>query len=146
MKKIEIPTFEENNGKRTKFYRFFEILPFTLSVGAIVLLLVLSVFSPVIAAAYILILVLMMFVRALAVAFRTIQGQWILRRFGKVDWEEKLSDLEDSRRFVKISGEMARTPRRFFAKTHAENIARIVKKSKTYPKPSQIYHGVIIAL
>jgi hypothetical protein len=41
MKNIEIP-----QGKRTKFYRFFEILPAFLSYGAIVLMIVLSYFFP----------------------------------------------------------------------------------------------------
>ena len=41
MTDIEIPL-----GKRTKLYRFFEILPGAISIGAILLLIVLSIFSP----------------------------------------------------------------------------------------------------
>ncbi len=146
MKQIEIPTFRERAGKRTKFYRFFEILPFALSLAAIVLLLVLSLVAPALAAIYILILVLMMFVRALAVAFRTVQGQNVLRRYAKIDWAEKLADLENPRRYAKISAEFGRAPRRFFAREHAQNIAKIVKNPRKFPHPSEVYHGVIVAL
>ena len=44
---IEIPL-----GKRTKKYRFLEMLPGLLSYGAIVLLVVLSILSPVLASIY----------------------------------------------------------------------------------------------
>ena len=46
---LEIPL-----GKRTKKYRFFEILPGFFSYGAIILLIVLSIFNPLLASIYLL--------------------------------------------------------------------------------------------
>ena len=48
---LEIPL-----GKRTKKYRFFEILPGFFSYGAIILLIVLSIFNPLLASIYLLII------------------------------------------------------------------------------------------
>ena len=60
MTNIEIPLFKSRNGKRTAKYRFFEILPGFVSIGAIVLLVVLSLFSPLAASVYVLFIVLLM--------------------------------------------------------------------------------------
>ena len=69
MKNIEIP-----QGKRTKFYRFFEILPAFLSYGAIVLMIVLSIFSPFLASVYLILIVATLLVKAIGVAYRTFGG------------------------------------------------------------------------
>ena len=52
MMDLEIPL-----GKRTKKYRFFEILPGFFSYGAIILLIVLSIFNPLLASIYLLIII-----------------------------------------------------------------------------------------
>ena len=51
-KNLEIP-----QGKRTKLYRFLEILPGAISYGAIILLFVLSLIDPVLGAIYLFILI-----------------------------------------------------------------------------------------
>ena len=66
---IEIPL-----GKRTKKYRFFEMLPGVLSYGAIILLVVLSILSPVLASIYLLSIILAAFVKAIAISYRVISG------------------------------------------------------------------------
>ena len=60
---IEIPL-----GKRTKKYRFFEMLPGMLSYGAIILLIILSMVNPVLASIYLLTVILVAFVKAMAIS------------------------------------------------------------------------------
>ncbi|MCP9492814.1 MAG: hypothetical protein NNC23_03915, partial [Candidatus Nanosynbacter sp. P2B_S1_bin.0.1] len=62
---IEIPL-----GKRTKKYRFLEMLPGLLSYGAIVLLVILSIVSPVLASIYLLTIILIAFVKTIAISYR----------------------------------------------------------------------------
>ena len=78
MTDIEIPLFKSRHGKRTVQYRFFEMLPAILSFGAIMLLIVLSMISPLWASVYILAIVLAMFIRSLGIAYRTVQGRIII--------------------------------------------------------------------
>ena len=61
-------------GKRSRLYRFFEMVPAILSYGMIVLLIILSVFNPFLAAIYLLLLVLAVFVKAIGIAYRTLLG------------------------------------------------------------------------
>ena len=78
---IEIP-----QGKRTKFYRFFEILPAALSYGALLLMVVLSVFSPFLASVYLLTIVVLLLVKAINMAYRIITGHRNLEGAMKTDW------------------------------------------------------------
>ena len=80
-KTIELPT-----GKRTRLYRFFEILPFFLSASMVVLLVVLSAISPILSSAYLLIIVIMSLVKAVGIAFRTVQGYKVLQQGMRVNW------------------------------------------------------------
>ena len=80
-KNIEIP-----QGKRTKFYRFFEILPAFLSYGAIVLMLILSIVSPFWASVYLLFIIAALLVKAIGVAYRTFGGYRKMNSALKVDW------------------------------------------------------------
>ena len=87
---IEIP-----DGKRKPLYRFFEILPGVLSYGMIILLFVLSAINPVFGAIYLLLLIAITLVKAIGTAFRTVQGQKTIERAMRVDWHQRLTDLED---------------------------------------------------
>ena len=49
---LEIPV-----GKRKPFYRFLEMLPGMLSYGVIILLILLSIFNPLLASVYLLVLI-----------------------------------------------------------------------------------------
>ena len=87
---IEIPL-----GKRTKKYRFFEMLPGMLSYGAIILLIILSMVNPVLASIYLLTVILVAFVKAMAISYRMISGRNNMERATRVDWSERLNDLEN---------------------------------------------------
>jgi len=94
MTDIEIPT-----GKRTLKYRLFEMLPAFLSYGALVLLVILSLISPTLAAVYLLLVIITLLVKAVGIAFRTIQGHQRLLSAEKVDWHQRVLDGR-SRSFV----------------------------------------------
>ena len=75
---LEIP-----QGKRTPLYRFFEILPGVISYSAIILLFVLSCVDPVIGAIYLFVIIASTLVKAISVAYRTVQGIPEWRNDGK---------------------------------------------------------------
>ena len=67
---IEIPL-----GKRTKLYRFFEMLPAIVSYGAIILLVLLSIINPIIASIYLLVIILTMLVKVVGISYHMISGR-----------------------------------------------------------------------
>lgn len=91
-KVIEIP-----QGKRSFRYRFFEILPFALSVSMVALLPILSWISPVLGSIYLLLIVIMNLVKAVGIAYRMIQGQGMVRSSVKVDWQKRMAELDDAK-------------------------------------------------
>lgn len=143
MTDIEIPL-----GKRTKTYRFFEILPGAISVGAIVLLIVLSIFSPTLAALYILLLVLLTFVRAVTTAYRTIQGRLALQHSTATDWAERLKDLSQPKKALKKYEGLSRLDirRRFELDQHIRNLHAIAAAPEKYPRAADILNVAIITV
>ena len=133
-------------GKRSRKYRFFEILPAVLSVGAIVLLLLLSFLAPTLAALYVLIIILLTFVRAVGVAFRTVQGNVVRHKFAKLSWAKLLDELEHPTEFIANYPKSDQISRKFFAREHAQNLAKIAAHPADFPKPSELYHVAIVAL
>ena len=133
---IEIPS-----GKRTRQYRFFEMLPAILSYGAIILLIVLSIFIPVLAAVYLLLFIFTLLVKAVVVAFQVTHASRILIAARKVDWRGRLDDLEDPQ----ASSTTVAPNKTWNSPLHRENLTRIAADAEAYPKPSSLYHAVIIA-
>ncbi len=82
-------------GKRTFKYRFFEILPGFLSYFMIILLIVLSVINPAVGSIYLLIIITITLVKAVGVAYRTVQGYNIVKKAEKIDWRARMKDLEN---------------------------------------------------
>ena len=78
-KNLEIP-----QGKRTKLYRFLEILPGLISYGAIILLFLLSWLNPVLGSIYLFAIIASTLVKAVAIAYRTIQGYGVIKRASRV--------------------------------------------------------------
>jgi len=139
MNDIEIPL-----GKRTRRYRFFEIVPGAISIGAILLLIILSLISPTLAAAYVLILVFTMFVRAIGVAFRTIQGRVALKRTAKVNWAQWLSELENPAKYAKLRQNDLMS-KEYGMRDHVLNLQRLSEVKDEFPRPSQIINVDMIA-
>jgi cellulose synthase/poly-beta-1,6-N-acetylglucosamine synthase-like glycosyltransferase len=137
MTNIEIPL-----GKRTAWYRFFEMLPGILSYGAIILLFVLSFINPIAGSIFVLLIVITMFVKAIAMAFRTIQGYSVYKKTSRLNWSKRLDSLSDSAAALK---KLQHPNRRIFGiERHIENLTRISQNPGEYPRPQQIYHGIFV--
>lgn len=135
---LEIPL-----GKRTPMYRFFEMVPAILSYGALILLVVLSVFSPLLAAIYLMLIIITLLVKAVGIAYHTIGGRNRLEKAQKLDWAKRLAELEnpkESYAFVQASHSKL-----FGYNVHRENLRLMAADPTLFPKPSQIYNAVIIA-
>lgn len=129
--------------KRTKQYRFFEMLPAILSYGMLVVLVVLSLISPLAAAIYLLLLIITVLVKAVGIATHTITGRNRLNAAQNINWHERLEQLEtpvesyEKERNVHSSG--------FGFEAHKENLRLIAAEPEAFPKPSKLYNAVIIA-
>lgn len=129
--------------KRSRLYRFFEIVPGALSYGMIAVLIILSIVSPFVAAIYLLLLILTLFIKSIGIAFHTIRGHGYLVKAQRVDWHRRLEELEDPiDSYEKLSHQQSSG---FGYKAHQENLRLIAADADNYPKPSQLYQMVLIA-
>lgn len=138
MKDLEIPL-----GKRTRLYRAFEVLPAILSYGMIILLVVLSIISPLIAAVYLLLLIITMVVKAVGIAVDSIIGHRRLVYAQSVDWGARLAELQDPAASYARFG--SRRSRHFADRVHQENLRLMTDQPENFPLPSEIYNAVVIA-
>lgn len=138
MTDLEIPL-----GKRTRLYRFFEMVPGLISYGAIILLIVLSLISPLMAAIYLMIVIITLIVKAIGIAYHTIRGRNMLEGAQRVDWHARLLELEDAAKSYKHHKGIK--SRAFGYRAHIENLQVISAHPADFPKPSQIYNAVIVA-
>ena len=135
---LDLPT-----GKRTFWYRFFEIFPGLISYGILALLVILSIFQPTWAAFYIIFLIALMLFRAVGIAYHSILGRRKMLRAEAIDWHDRLNDLEHpatalenaNDEHIKYEDE----------RTHAENLKKIIAHPEQFPVPSAVYNAVIIA-
>jgi cellulose synthase/poly-beta-1,6-N-acetylglucosamine synthase-like glycosyltransferase len=139
-KGIEIPL-----GKRTRKYRFFEMLPGMMSYLMIILLFVFSLINPLMGAIYLLLVIISMVVKAIGIAIRTIQGNRILKRATAVDWAKRLSELEDAHDcYDRLAGTESSG---YEYEQHLQNLKTVAAAEDGYfPKPSQLYNAVIVAM
>ena len=135
---LEIP-----QGKRTKLYRFFEILPGVISYSAVILLFVLSVLDPVLGAIYLFIIIASTLVKAVGVAYRTVQGYEVVKRAGLVDWRKRMMDLANPHEAYERLRDADNDSYHF--EEHLDNLKLIATMGKEYPDPDKIYHVVIVA-
>lgn len=136
-KNLEIP-----RGKRTFKYRFFEILPGVISYGAVILLFVLSAVEPVLGAIYLFIIIASTLVKAVGVAYRTVQGYEVIKRAEKVDWRARFEDLStphDS--YERLHGTESKS---YHFEEHLENLKLMAAMPGEYPDPSKLLHVVIV--
>ncbi len=136
MTDIEIPI-----GRRTRTYRFFEILPATLSYGFIIILIILSLINPLWAAGYLLLFIFTTFVKSIGIAVRTFQGYDKLKRAQKVNWHRRLSEIIKTQSSKKVSS----NDREWGSGQHYTNLKAIENSPDNYPKAKSLYNAVIIA-
>ena len=135
MTDIEIPL-----GKRTRAYRFFEILPGSLSYLLILLPALLSFINPVIGAIFIIVFIIIWFVKTVGMSYRTIQGYNTLKRAEAIDWKGRLADLEDPAASIK-TGHYRSSWR---SEVHHHNLEQLAATVHAR-KPSDIVNAIIIA-
>ena len=135
---IEIPL-----GKRTFKYRFFEILPAFLSFGAIILMFLLSFFSPFLASLYLLTIITTLFVKAIGIAYRMITGHFQIEKAQKVDWNKRLNELENAEKSLYTLKNQGNNEYEF--KNHLRNLNDIRENPANFPSPSKVKNAVIIA-
>jgi len=135
---IEIPL-----GKRTKKYRFFEMLPGLLSYGAIILLIILSIVNPVLASIYLLTIILVAFVKTIAISYRVVSGHRNMERASRVDWSGRLLDLESPKESYSRLRDIPSGA--LLYKQHLENLRFIsAAEEGHFPKPGNIYNALIM--
>ncbi len=135
---IEIPL-----GKRTFKYRFFEILPAFLSFGAIILMFLLSFFSPFLASLYLLTIITTLFVKAIGIAYRMMTGHFQIEKAQKVDWNKRLEDLDNAEKSLYTLKNQVNNEYEF--KNHLRNLNDIGENPANFPSPSKVKNAVIIA-
>ena len=148
---LEIPL-----GKRTKEYRLLEILPGALSYTMIILLFALSIISPALGSYYLLLIIAVTLVKAVGIVYRTIQGYNAAKRAEKVNWHERLVDLETPHeRYEEL---LKHKCKEFAFNEHVENLKLLsvgkdlvlsesevqVDEPISFPKPKEVYHAVIM--
>lgn len=126
-------------GKRTRFYRFFERLPLSLSVLYVLAPVLLSLIDPLYGAIFVIVFLIIWFVKAFAMSARSIQGYNILQRSQKVDWKKRLNDLADPESALKKCGR-----RGWKMSVHKRNLELLALRDSR-KKPSDVYNAIIIA-
>lgn len=130
-------------GKRSRMYRIFEMLPATLSYGAFILLIVLSLVSPLLAAIFLMLVIIALLVRAVGIIYHTLVGHRRLVNAQRVHWAERLGELEDPLASYEKYQHGKHTG--FGMVAHTENLRLIAADPDSFPKPSELYNLVIIA-
>lgn len=131
-------------GKRTLKYRFFEMLPAILSYGSIIILIVLSAINPLWAAVYLLLVIVTMIVKAIGIAVHMIRGHKRINGAQEVNWRRRLDQLEDPQTSYKNI--IHSRSDGFGFSQHKENLRLVSAAPETFPKPSQLFNAVIVAI
>jgi hypothetical protein len=131
MTDIEIPYEKDRRG----WYRFFEILPGSLSWLVLLLPLILSFINVTLAVVFILAYLLVYFVRSLAYSARALSGYRTMKQHIRLNWAGLLEDVQAGH----ATADKFKRPR-----WHQENLKR-VKSYETIIKPSELMHAVVIA-
>ncbi|MBR2996863.1 hypothetical protein IKF33_00235 [Candidatus Saccharibacteria bacterium] len=137
-KDIEIP-----RGKRTKKYRFFEMLPAMLSYSLVILLFVLSIINPLLGAIYLLLIIASTLVKAVGTAYRTLQGYKIVKKAQRVDWANRFNDLTKPHdAYERLYGVKSEA---YDFDQHVQNLKLLSIADKgNHPDPKEVYHAVIM--
>lgn len=138
MTDLEIPL-----GKRTAKYRFFEMLPALATYGIIALPILLSIFEPLLGAIFIIGYIIWWFVKAIGMAYRTLQGYGSMERAKKVDWQERLNDLNEPDVALK-KYDMHPEASKWQQHEHYHTLQKVLQIPEECLKPSNVYNAVII--
>lgn len=140
MTDIEIPL-----GKRTPRYRFFEMLPALLSYTLLLTPILLSIWNPLVATIFILGYIIMWFVKAIAMAYRTVQGYKLLQLARNVDWRRRLDDLEDIDKALH-DYHAAKHASEWRSTQHYRNLCTVAASRDLYYRPSEVYNVIMLPM
>src|SRR5690606_38756493 len=116
-----------------------------ISYGAFVLLIVLSLISPLLAAIYLMLVIIVLLVRAVGIVYHTLTGHRRLVNAQRVNWAHRLGELETPATYYEQHSKNGK-PTGFGMLRHVENLRLMAAdESNEYPKPSDMYNLVIIA-
>jgi hypothetical protein len=135
---IEIPV-----GKRSAKYRFFEMLPAICTYSLLALPIVLSIINPLYAAVFIVAYITWWFVKAIGMAYRTVQGYRFMERAKKVDWLERLNDLDEPDVALK-KYDLHADASKWRQHEHYRNLQKALQIPEETLKPRSVYNAVII--
>jgi hypothetical protein len=111
----------------------------------VTLLIVLSSISSVLGAVYLLLIVIMSLVKAIGVAYRTVQGFKKVKKCTALNWKKRLADLENPNDSYNRLANAHKDE--YLYDEHLQNLCMMAAAEEGYfPKPSQIYHAVIVAM
>jgi len=130
---IEIPI-----GKRTLFYRFFEIITPVLTFSVIILAVVLSWINAFWGAVYILVWVILFFVKGLGVLYSMVLGRNNFYKSITIDWHRRLLDLQEG----KVSHH---DKTEFLYEKHQRCVALYTDQKRIEMPIEKVYHLVIMA-
>jgi len=131
MKNIEIPYEKDRKGH----YRFFEILPGSISWILLLLPLILSFINATVAVAFILLYLLIFFVRSIAYTTRALMGYRSMKQQMRLDWLGLVDDLDAGRI----------TEKKFYRPKWHYNNLKWIRNRAVETKPRDLVHAVIIA-
>lgn len=137
MEGLELPL-----GKRSRFYRFFEMFPALASYLTILLPILLSLIDPLLGAVFVIVYIIIWFVKAMAMSVRSIQGYRTLERAKRVRWRERLDDLENPAKTLE-DWDISRQAE-WKSEVHHHNLQRMVA-TEGVKRPSELYNAIIIA-
>lgn len=130
MTDLEIPEPSDRHGH----YRFFEILPWALSMSTLLFLFILSFLNATLAAFFVLLYIFIYLTRAIAVAIRSLHGFSVMRKNQKLHWRVLLEELEAG----KPGEDDIKRPAWHFRQLEVKGGEKLVVK------PSQLLHAIII--
>ncbi len=131
MTDLEIPFEADRKGH----YRFFEILPGSLSYGLLLVPVVLTYINVTLAVFFILFYLLIVFVRSLAYSVRAIVGYNTMKQHLKLDWNGLAADIDAG----STVGPAISRPR-----WHYSNLKRLDSRALDI-RPKELLHAVIVA-
>ena len=103
---------------------------------------VLSWVDPVLGAIYLFALIASTLVKAIGVAYRTVQGFNVLKSAERIDWHKRMEDLKHPHEsYERLHGEDKRS---YHFEEHVENLKMIATMGSEYPDPTKIHHAVIM--
>jgi hypothetical protein len=133
---IEIPQPSERKG----VYRWFERAPFLLSLSVLLIPIILSLFSSVLAGLFVVSFVVIWFVRSVVTAVRATQGFRKMEVAKKLDWPKYLKDIDKAERVLAHHPE----PKTAVDRAHLMNLRKYLADPQDKISTDQVLHAIFI--